>query len=103
VGCIALDEKVPHVAEEFVVTALIRGDGDSVGILFDCGFDDVEPGPVVTEVDHLGARCLEDTPEDVYRCVMAVEKRCGGYKPDIVRGLGLIQRGAFHRLFHFTR
>ncbi len=80
----ALDEQIAEVPEELEVTALVRRDGDGLGVLLDGGVDDLVRGAVVAEVDHLGAGRLQHPPEDVDRRVVAVEQRRGRDEPHLV-------------------
>jgi hypothetical protein len=74
------------------VTALIRGDGDGLGILLDGGLDDVQAASVVAEMNHLGAGRLKDPAKDVDRCVVTVkEGRCGD-EADLVGQFHLVWR-----------
>ncbi len=70
-------QQVDHVLEVLHVPALIGRDGDAVGVLLDGSRDDLAHGPVVPEMDHLGAIALEKTTDDVDGRVVAVEQaRC---------------------------
>jgi hypothetical protein len=56
------------------VAALVRADGDAVGVLLDGGVDDVLHRAVVPEVDDLGALGLQHAAHDVDAGVVAVEQ-----------------------------
>jgi hypothetical protein len=73
--------------KEFDVAALVAGNGDALGVLFDGGIHDLRHRAVVAQVDHLGAGALQNAPENIDGSVMAVEKRCCGNDPDLFRGL----------------
>ena len=81
-----LAEQVHHVSEVLDVAALVRRDGDALGVLLDGRSDDVVHAPVVPEVDHLDALRLQDPPHDVDGCVVAIEQARGGDEADGVRG-----------------
>ena len=89
-----LGEEVLRVAEELHVPALVGRDGDALHVLLDRGLDDLADGPVVTEVDHLGAGVLEDPPHDVDRGVVPVEERGRGHEAHGVLGDVVVRRAA---------
>src|SRR5437879_6223469 len=80
----ALPQQVEHVLEELDVSALVGGDGDALHVLLQRGTDDLLDRAVVPEVDHLGARGLQDAPHDVDRRVVAVEQARRGDEADLV-------------------
>ena len=82
-----LGEQVVHVLQEFEMTALVRSDGDALGVLLDGAVHDVAHRHVVAQVDHLGAAALQDAAHDVDGRVVAVEEGGGGYDADVVDGL----------------
>ncbi len=86
VSAVALGEHVPEVTEELHVPPLVGGDRHRLDVLFHRGLDDLTHRAVVTEVDHLGARSLQDPPEDVDRGVVTVEEGGGGDEPYPVDG-----------------
>ena len=61
--------------------------GDALHVFLQRGGDDLLHRPVVTEVDHFGARGLQDAPHDVDRRVVAVEQARRGDEADLVLGL----------------
>ncbi len=67
----------------FDVAALVRGDGDPLHVFLDRAADDFADRPVVAEVDHLGARGLQQAPHDIDRGVVAVEERGRAHQPDV--------------------
>ncbi len=73
-----LAEHVDRVLEVLEVAALVGADGDPVGVLLDRGAHDVRDAAVVAEVDHLGARRLDQPAHHVDRRVVAVEERGRG-------------------------
>jgi hypothetical protein len=77
-------QQVEHVLEVLDVAALVRRDRDGLHVLLQRRAHDLAHGAVVTEVDHLGARGLEDAPHDVDRGVVAVEERGGGDEAHLV-------------------
>ena len=54
-----LAQRVDHVAEVFVVPALVAADGNGVRVLGDGGAHDVGDAAVVPEVHHFGSVRLE--------------------------------------------
>jgi hypothetical protein len=58
-------QEVDHVLEELDVSTLVRGDGDSLDIFLQRRVHDLLHGAVVSEVNDLGARRLENTAHDV--------------------------------------
>src|SRR5436190_13594726 len=51
-------QQVIHVSEIFIVTTLITGDGNSVGVFLYGAIDDFLHAPVMSEMDDLGTRAL---------------------------------------------
>ncbi len=70
-----LAEHVDRVLEVLEVAALVGAHRDPVGILLDRGAHDVRHAAVVTEVDDLGARRLDEPAHHVDRSVVPVEQR----------------------------
>jgi hypothetical protein len=56
-------EQIHHVFKEFQVTALIAGDGNTLGVFLDGGVDDFLHRAVVAQMDHLHAGALQDAPK----------------------------------------
>ncbi len=83
-GGIALDEEVVEVLVELHVAALVGGHRDGMGVFLDGGVHDVDPAAVVTEMDHLRPRRLQDASEDVDRGVVTVEQGGGGDETNLV-------------------
>ena len=73
-----LAQHVDHVAEVFVVAALVAADRDGVGILGDGGAHDVGHAAVVAEVHHFRAARLQQAADHVDGGVVTVEQRGGG-------------------------
>jgi hypothetical protein len=71
-------EPVDHVAEKFVVTALVRTNRYAVCVFLYCRAHDVVNAAVVSQVDDLGSPGLDQAPHDIDRSVMSVEqgRRC---------------------------
>ena len=80
----AAAQQIEHVLEELDVPALVGGDGDALHVLLERSADDLLDRAVVPEVDHLGARGLQDAPHDVDRRVVAVEQARRGDEADLV-------------------
>ena len=80
VPCAQLAQHVHHVAEVFVVPALVGADRDAVGVLLDRRAHDVGDAAVVPEVDDLGAVRLQQAADDVDRGVVTVEERRGAHE-----------------------
>ncbi len=95
---VPLHQQIPDIAVELHVPALIRSHRNGVGILLDRGLHDVEPGPVMPEMDHLGSRGLKNPPENVYRGVMAVKKGGRGDETDPVGRAGMLWEAVSHAL-----
>ena len=51
--CIVLTEEIDHVAEKFIMPALIRTDGNPLDILLNGDFDDFLHPTVVSEMNYL--------------------------------------------------
>ncbi len=83
----ALFQQLDHVLEVLEVAALVGRDGDALHILLQRRVDDLADRAVVAEVDHLGARALQDATHDVDRRVVAVEQARRGDETDLVLGL----------------
>jgi hypothetical protein len=78
--CAQLPQHVHHVAEVFVVPALVRTDRDAVGVLLDRRAHDVGDAAVVPEVDDLGTVRLQQSADDVDGGVVTIEKRRGAHE-----------------------
>jgi hypothetical protein len=87
-------QAIDQVAEELVVAALVRGDGDALHVLLDDRGDDLLDRSVVAEVDDLAALRLEDAPHDVDGRVVPVEQ--AGRGDDAHRVTGDVQLGGAH-------
>ncbi len=73
-----LVETIPEVPEVLHVAALVRRQGNRMGVFLDDRLHDVRHGAVVTEMDDLGPLALQDPPHDVDGGVVTVEEaRCG--------------------------
>ena len=70
----AVSQPIDHVAEKFFVPALVRTDGDAVGIFLDRGTDNVVHAAVVAEVNDFNAARLDKTAHDINCRVMTVEQ-----------------------------
>ena len=92
----ALAQRLDEVLEVLDVAALVGADRDALDVLVDRGVDDFLHGPVVAEVDDLGALRLQDAAHDVDRGVVPVEQRRSGDEPDGMR------RGVEVLLVHAT-
>ena len=75
IGRAAFAQQVVHVLEEFHMPPLIGGDGDALDVFLNGAVYDLSDGPVVPEVNDLGARALHDAPHDVDGGVVPVEER----------------------------
>ena len=82
-----LAQHVDHVAEVFVVSALVAADGDGVGIFGDGGTHDVGDAAVVAQMHHLGAARLQQAADHVDGGVVAVEQRRGADESQRPAGL----------------
>jgi hypothetical protein len=79
-------EQVDHVLEVLDVPALVRADGDALGILLQGGGHHLVDRAVVAQVDHLGAHALQDAAHDVDGRVVPVEQAGSGDKAHLVVG-----------------
>ena len=95
-------EQVAQIAVELHVTTLIGGHRDGVGVLLDGRLDDVETGPVVTEMDDFGARGLKDAAKDVDGGVVAIEQGGGGHEADLVGQIWPVEGGLRHSSLPLT-
>ena len=66
-------ELLDHVSEVFNVTALIGGDGDSVGIFLDGSIYDIVHCTVVSQMNDFGPTSLQNPPHDVDCRVMPIK------------------------------
>jgi hypothetical protein len=80
----AAAQQVDHVLEVLDVAALVGRDRDALRVLLQRGRDDFVDRAVVPEVDHFGARSLQDPPHDVDRRVVPVEQARCGHEADLV-------------------
>ena len=88
-------KQVVHVFEKFEMPSLVRGDGDALGVFLDGGFHDFLHGAVVSQVDDLGARALQDAAHDIDRGVVPVEQRSCRHDPDFI--LELVGSNYLHK------
>jgi len=84
-------EQVHHVAEVFVVAALVRADGDALRIFLQRGGHHLVDRAVVAQVDDFGPHALQNAAHDVDGGVVAVKQAGGGDKTHLVRGAVLGQ------------
>ena len=70
-----LPEQIDEVAEELVVPPLVRGHRDGVRIFLERGGGYLSGGPVVPEVNNLGATPLQQSAEHMDRGVVTVKQR----------------------------
>ena len=90
-----LAQRLDEVLEVLDVAALVGADRDALHVLVDRRVDDLLDGPVVAEVDDLGALRLQDAAHDVDRGVVAVEQRRRGDETDGVgRGVEVLRAHA---------
>ena len=68
-----ITEHVDHVAEVFVVAALVRADGNAVRVFLDTGPHDVGDRAVVAEMHDLGAFRLNQAAHHVDGRIVAIE------------------------------
>lgn len=76
--------QVVHVFEVFIVTTLVAGHGDGLGIFLDGGVHHLLYAAVVTEVDDFHAGGLDDAPHDVDGGIVSVEQAGGRYDPHLI-------------------
>ncbi len=76
----ALGQHLDHVAEEFVVAALVGAHGNAVGVFLDGRIDDVAHRTVVAQVHDLATFALYQPAHDVDGRIVAVEKAGGGHE-----------------------
>src|SRR5438132_2716241 len=72
-----LPEQLEDALEEVVVGAGEHAEPDRVGVLLDCGGDDLLGRLVEPRVDHLEARVAQRPRDDLRPAVVAVEARLG--------------------------
>src|SRR3954447_345517 len=77
-----LPERVDRVLEVLEMAALVRADGNPVGVLLDRRAHDVLDAAVMTEMDDLGAGRLYQAAHHVDRRVVPVEERCCGHEAE---------------------
>jgi hypothetical protein len=70
-----LRKHVDHVAEIFVVPALVGAAGDGVRVFLDRGAHDVRDASVVAQVHDFSAVSLQQTADHVDRGVVTIEER----------------------------
>jgi hypothetical protein len=77
VRCAELTQHVDHVAEVFVVSALVAADGNGVGVLRDGRAHDVGDAAVVAEMHDLRPARLEQPADHVDGGIVPIEQgRC---------------------------
>ena len=81
-GHTSLSEQINHIFEELKVPPLVRGDGNSLGVFFDRRVDNLVNRAIVPQVNHLYSTGLKNTSHNIYRCIMAIEERCGRHHPN---------------------
>ena len=79
-----LSQKINNILEKFEMTSLIATDCDALSILLDSGRDNFLDRAIVTQVDHLCARGLQQTTDYVNRGIMTIKKTGGGNNTDLV-------------------
>ncbi|SRR5258706_10853056 len=77
-------QQVFHVFKKFNMSALVRGDGNSLDIFFDSCLNDLFYGPVVSQMDDLGAFALHDPPHNINSGVMTIEQTCSRDDPYLI-------------------
>src|SRR5690606_31016823 len=82
--CTFFLEKIVHVLEVLVVPTLVARHGNRLNVLLDGCIHNFFDTSIVTKVNYLTARGLNDTPHDVDCRVMAVEQTCRRYYPDFI-------------------
>ncbi len=91
---VSLVQHLAQVLKELHMPALVAGDRYPLSILLNSRVDNLLHATVVPQVNHLGARSLEDASHDVDRGIMTVEERgCGD---DANRIFGLVGDGVGH-------
>ena len=68
------------------MTALVRGEGDGLGVFLHRGIDDLMHRAVVSQVDHLSTAGLDNAAHHVDGGIMAVEEGSRSYYTDVVFG-----------------
>src|SRR5215204_6586872 len=70
-------KKVFHVFKKLCVSSLVTCYSNPVCIFFYSTFYYVGNAPVVAQVNNFCAFTLEDTPHNIYSCIMPVKQSCG--------------------------
>src|ERR1043165_9193897 len=73
----AFFQQVVHVFKILCMTTLVRGNGNGIGVFLNGTVYDLLYAAVVAQVNYLGAAGLHYAPHDIYRGVVAIEKRGG--------------------------
>ena len=69
----SLVEEIVHVLEVLEVPTLIGRDCYTPRVLLNGGLDDLQDGPIMTEVDDLGAPCQQQSTHDIDGSVVTIK------------------------------
>src|SRR6476620_6537743 len=70
-----LFQQVFHVLEKLHVTALVRGNGNTLHVFLNSAFYYLCHTAVMTQVNNLCSLALENAAHNIDRCIVPVEKR----------------------------
>lgn len=79
-------QQIFHVLEEFDMTTLVTGDGNSMSIFLNSTIDNLCNRAIVTKMNDLGTLALHDAPHNIDGSVMAVKQRGSRYNSDLAAG-----------------
>jgi predicted heme/steroid binding protein len=83
-------EEVIDIFEEFDMTALVGGDGDTLGIFLDGTVYDLSSSAVMAEVDDFYPLGLHDTAHNINSGIMAIKKGSSRYDTDFMSHFALV-------------
>ena len=69
------------------MTALVARDGDALHVFLNGGIDNFLHRAVVSQMNNLRTRRLQNASHDVNRRIVTVEKRSGGDEANFIFGL----------------
>ena len=82
-------KQIIHVFEIFHMTSLIRCQSNRICIFLNSGIDHLFYTTIMTKVDHLNTRSLDNSSHYIYSCIVTVKKSgCSNNSYFILRNVG---------------